>query len=168
MNKFIAQVHRFRDCVSVFVEDGQSVYMKVDDAKAFASAILDEALDVERRDFQSSPSLTREFTFQDGRKEKVDRSLSPLLLYSVTGHIHGCDGDETMLLAARNEAEAHDAFSAELLACTDIKDDGKSVYVSNLQVIGPIANGFVKVMDESLLRPAEVDAVSDEAATPSA
>lgn len=169
MYKIRAQVHRFHDLVSVFVGGGQSVYLKVADAKALGAAILEAALDVENSSYLSSHLPTREFAFEGGHKAKVDRSQAPLSLYSVTGRIPGSDDDSTLILAARNEEEASAAFKEEMLAINAvsketveflIKQYDSPVYVTGTQVIGQIANGFVRVADSNLLKPA--DAISDD------
>jgi hypothetical protein len=54
----MAQVHRFRDKVAVYVGGGQTVYFTPKEARKLARAINAAARSCERESFADSPSLT--------------------------------------------------------------------------------------------------------------
>lgn len=56
------QVHRFRDSVSLWAGNGETVYMTAATAKALAKALNKAARSVEREDFTKSEGLTATFT----------------------------------------------------------------------------------------------------------
>lgn len=72
-----AQVHRFGDCVALYVGTGQTVYVTPADAKCIAKTLNRAATDVTQSTFQNSKFTTTKFDFADhglnGRGFKIVR-----------------------------------------------------------------------------------------------
>lgn len=63
----MAQVHRFRECVTIWLGTGETVYLSAKDARKLSGAINKTARDIEARSFGNSQCGTHSFEFQDGR-----------------------------------------------------------------------------------------------------
>lgn len=70
-----AQVHRFRNCVAVYVGTGETVYMTPKDARKLSRAINKAARSVEREKFVDSSGNTCEIDAPDGRDVAFVRKL---------------------------------------------------------------------------------------------
>lgn len=77
-----AQVHRFHDCVAVYVGTGETVYLAPKDARKLSRAINKAARSVERERFADSEGLTFELDAPDGRDVVFVRIAPPPLLKS--------------------------------------------------------------------------------------
>lgn len=75
--KNFAQVHRFGDCVAVYVGDGSTVYLTPSDARKLAKALNACAKDVKANTFSDSLFATfrldAENTGYNGVEYRVDR-----------------------------------------------------------------------------------------------
>lgn len=60
-----AQVHRFGDCVAMFLSKGETVYMTPKDARAIAKALNTCARDIKQAKYVDGTFKTAEFTLQD-------------------------------------------------------------------------------------------------------
>lgn len=63
-----AQVHRFRDCVALYVATGETVYLSAKDARKFARAINKAIKSVETESFSDSKGTTQAFAFTCGKE----------------------------------------------------------------------------------------------------
>ena len=61
----MAQVHRFYDCVAVFLDGGKTVYVKPENAATLAKALTDCAKDIEANPFIDSAFTTTTLEFDD-------------------------------------------------------------------------------------------------------
>ena len=62
-----ARVHRFRNCVAVYVGTGETVYLTPRDARKLSKAINKAARSIERERFVDSSGNTFELDAPDGR-----------------------------------------------------------------------------------------------------
>lgn len=60
-----AQVHRFGDCVAMYLSDGKTVYMTPKDAQAIAKALTACSRDVKAHKFVDGQFKTTEFALAD-------------------------------------------------------------------------------------------------------
>ena len=61
----MAQVHRLHEKVAFYTVTGETVYMTVKEARAFAGAIFKAARSIERETYAQSTGLTFNMEFQD-------------------------------------------------------------------------------------------------------
>ncbi len=72
-----AQVHRFRDCVALYIGTGETVYLSPKDARKLSRAVNKAARSVEREKFVDSSGNTFELDAPDGRDVAFVRIASP-------------------------------------------------------------------------------------------
>lgn len=73
-----AQIHRFGDCVAMYLSNGETVYMTPQDARKLSQQMLECAQDVKRHKYGNGTFKTFSIELQDtgynGCKFKVKRS----------------------------------------------------------------------------------------------
>lgn len=62
-----AQIHRFHNAVALHVSTGETIYISPADARRFAKALDDCAIDCCSMDFQESQFVTQPFRFEHCR-----------------------------------------------------------------------------------------------------
>ena len=66
-SKIPAQVHRFHDCVAIYIGTGETVYLTPKEARQLARAINKTARSCDREEFRDHTAGTHSFTFGDVR-----------------------------------------------------------------------------------------------------